>query len=86
MLRWYKRCFWILDTLFYTKDTPNKIPRRAAEIFYLGKKRMSLHCDIFFMKNKDVLVKNIFVYLTAVYKCDQDILATLNVVGVILKK
>ena len=47
---------------------------------------MSLHCDIFFMKNKDVLVKNIFVYLTAVYKCDQDILATLNVAGVILKK
>ena len=45
---------------------------------------MSLHCDIFFKKNKDVLVKP--VYLTAIYRCDQDMMARLNIADVVLKE
>ena len=44
---------------------------------------MSLHRNIFFRENNDVLV--ISFYLTAAYKCDQDMIATLNIGGVVLK-
>ena len=44
---------------------------------------MSPHCDIFFKKNNDVLVKS--VYFTTVYRCDQDTITRLNIVHVVLK-
>ena len=45
---------------------------------------MSLHCDIFFKKNKVLFVKS--VYLTAVYRCDQDMITRLNIADVGLKE
>lgn len=51
---------------------------------YFGKKGLSLHCDIFVKKNKDMLVKS--VYHTAVYRCHQDMIATLNIADVVLKE
>ena len=45
---------------------------------------MSLHCDIFFKKNKDVLVKS--VYLTAMYRSDKDVIAAPKTAYVILKE
>ena len=58
----------------------------AVEIFYLEKKGMSLHCHIFFKKNKDVLVK--LVYLTAINKWDQDMITItrLNIADVVSKE
>ena len=38
---------------------------------------MNLHCDIFFKKNKNVLVKS--VHFTAKYRCDQDMITRLNI-------
>ena len=52
-------------------------------IFYIGKNGMSLHCDLFLKKNKDVLGKS--VYLTAMYSCDQDMVTKLNINAVVLK-
>lgn len=45
---------------------------------------MNLHCDIFFKKKKDLLVKS--VYITAMYRCDQDMIARLNIADVLLKQ
>ena len=56
----------------------------AVGIFYFGKKGISLHCDIFFKKNKGVLVKS--VYLTAMYRIDQDMFARLNIANVVSKE
>ena len=53
-------------------------------IFYFGKKGMSLNCDIFFKKNKDVFVKP--VYFTAIYRCDQVMITRLNIADVVLKE
>lgn len=53
-------------------------------ILYFGKKEMSLHCDIFVKKNKNVLVKS--VYLTTMYRCDQDMIATLRIADMVLKE
>ena len=52
----------------------------AVGIFYFGKKGIGLHFDIFFKKNKNVLVKS--VYLTA---CDQDLITRLNIADFVLK-
>ena len=56
----------------------------AVGIFYFGRKGMSLFCDIFFKKNKDVLVKS--VYLAAMYRCNQDMITRLNIADVVLKE
>ena len=48
------------------------------------KEGMSLHHYTFFKKNKDVLVKS--VYFTAIYRCDQDMIARLNIADVVLKE
>ena len=56
----------------------------AVGIFYFGKKGMNLHCDILFKKNKDVLVKS--VYLTAMYRCDQVMITALNIADAVLKE
>ena len=55
----------------------------AVGIFCFGKKGMSLHCDIFFKKNNDVLVNS--VYFTTMYRCDQDMITRLNIADVVLK-
>ena len=55
----------------------------AVKIFYFAKKGMSLHYHTFFKKNKDVSVKS--VYLTAMYRCDQDMIAAINIAVVVLK-
>ena len=44
---------------------------------------MSLIYYTFFKKNKDVSVKS--VYLTAMYRCDQDMIAAINIAVVVLK-
>ena len=53
-------------------------------IFYFGKKGMSLNCDIFFRKNKDVFVKP--VYFIAIYRYDQVMITRLNIADVALKE
>ena len=44
---------------------------------------MSLHCDIFVKKNKNVLVKS--VYLTTMYRRDH-MIATLRIADMVLKE
>ena len=53
-------------------------------IFYFGKKGMGLNCNIFFKKNKDVLVNS--VYLIAMFRWDSDMITRLNVADVALKE
>ena len=55
----------------------------SVNIFF-GKKGMSLNCEIFFKKNEDVLVKS--VYVTTIYRCDQDMIARLNIADIVLKE
>ena len=56
----------------------------AVGIFYFGKKGMSLHENMFFKKNKDVLVKS--AYLTAMYRCNQDMITRLIIPDVVLNE
>ena len=56
----------------------------AVGMFYFGKKGTRLHCDILFKKNKDALVKS--VYLTAMYRCDRVMITTLNIADAVLKE
>ena len=56
----------------------------AVGTFYFGKKGMSLHENMFFKKNKDVLVKS--AYLTAMYRCDQDMITRLIIPDVVLNE
>ena len=57
---------WLKD--FGQKILPVKF--REGQKEYFGKKGMSLHVDVFFLKKNEVLYKH--VYLTAIYRCDQN--------------
>ena len=62
----------------------NYVMSSAMVMFYFEKKGMSLNCDIFFKKNKYVVVK--LVYLSAMYRFDQGIVTRLNIADVVLKE
>ena len=59
-----------------------QILRRAKRIF--GKKGMTLHVDVFFLKENGQLRKK--VYFTAVYRCEQGLTDSLCFTEVVLPK
>ena len=61
-------------TAFWLKDFCQKIvPVRFREVQkeYFGKKRMSLHADIFFTKSSDGSLQK-KTFFTCLYQCEQD--------------
>jgi hypothetical protein len=74
-------------TAFWLKDWAQKIlPQsfREKQSDYFGKKGMSLHIDTFYSKKDDSLIKQ--VYYTAIFRCDQDMSATLSVADHVIKQ
>ena len=51
---------------------------------YFGKKVMSPHVDVFFMKKNHILHKQ--VYSTALYHCDQGTVDTLSIADIVLTR
>ena len=69
--------FWLQD---FAKVLPVKFWEGEHE--YFGKRGMSLHVDMFFIK-KDSQVKK-KIYLTAIYRCDQTMKDVLSIADVLL--
>lgn len=55
-----------------------------AQSHYFGKQGMSLHIDVFFYMENDLLKKK--VYLTVLFRCDQDMVDVLDVGKHVLDK
>ena len=66
-----KTGFWLKD--YCQKVLPSKF--REGQKEYFGKKGMSLHVDILFLKENGVLAK--IVYFTSMYRCDQGLVDSL---------
>lgn len=62
-----KTAFWLKD--FCQKILP--VRYREGQREYFGKKGMSLHVDVFFVREHDQLKKR--VYFTAIYRCEQNV-------------
>ena len=75
-----KDIFWIKDWLL--KILPRKF--REPQQDYFGKKGMSQHVDVIYMKKEDNLHK--YVYFTLLQKCDQNMAQTLSVTGHVFKQ
>jgi len=76
------------DTGFWLSDWAQKILQssfRESQREYFGKKGMSLHIDVLFMKTADgSLIKK--TYYTALTRCDQDVVDTLCVADHVIKQ
>lgn len=73
--------FWLRD--WAQKVLPLSFREKQSD--YFGKKGMSLHIDVFFQKeNSGNLCK--LVYFTVIFRCDQDMLSTLNVADHVLNQ
>ena len=70
--------FWLKD--FCQKILPVKF--REGQRDYFGKKGMSLHVDVFFVKKNGQIIKH--VYLTAVYRCDQGTSSVISIADAVL--
>ena len=57
---------------------------REGQCRYFGKKGMSLHIDVFFLRNNNKLLK--YVYFTVVYRCDQGVDSTLCISENVVKR
>ena len=53
---------------------------REGQKEYFGKKGISLHGDVFFMKKNHILHKQ--VYFTTSYRCDQGTVDTLSIADI----
>ena len=73
-------CFWLKD--FSQKILPMKFREGLRE--YFGKKGMSLHVDVFFLKKNNHLFKRL--YLSSINQCDQDTTDTLSLGKATLKQ
>ena len=68
------------ETAFWLKDFAQKLlPMRFREgqREYFGKKGMSIHIDVFFRKQGEDLLK--YVYLTCLFRCNQNSVDVLNI-------
>ena len=57
---------------------------RESQSSYFGKKGVSLHADVFLMKENDIIKKKI--YSTIFYRCDQDTKDSLSIADYVLKQ
>ena len=74
------------NTGFWLKDFAQKVipfQFREGQREYFGKKGMSLHIDVFFRKDGDDLIKQ--VYLTCLFACKQTATDVLNIGDNVLK-
>ena len=82
------KCLDNLEYAFWLKDWAQKVlpsTFREKQSDYFGKKGMSVHVDVFFQKNeKGKLTK--LVYFTVIFRCEQDMLSTLNVAHHVLQQ
>ena len=75
-----KTGFWLKD--FCQKILPAKY--REGQKEYFGKKGMSLHVDVFFLKEGEQLRKK--VYFTAAFRCEQGLVDSLCLADVVSTK
>jgi len=68
---------------FLSEDFASKVSRRTQKE-YFGKKGMTLHVDVFFVKENEQVKKK--VYFTAVYRCEQGLVDSLCLGDVVLAK
>ena len=73
-------CFWLKD--FSQKILPMKFREGLRE--YYGKKGMSLHVDVFFLKKNNHLFKRL--YLSSINQYDQGMIDTLLLGKAVLKQ
>ena len=73
-------CFWLKD--FSQKIFPMKF--REGQREYFGKKGMSLHVDVFFLKKNNHLLKRL--YLSSINQCDQGLIDILSLGKAVLKQ
>ena len=73
-------CFWLKD--FCQKIIPVRF--REGQKEYFGKKGMSMHVDVFFIKDGDAVKKQVF--FTIVYRCEQGMASTLCICENVLKE
>ena len=57
---------------------------REGQREYFGKKGMSLHVDVFFLKKNNHLLKRL--YLSSINQCDQGMIDMLSLVKAVLKQ
>ena len=75
------------DEAFWLKDFAQKvipIRYREGQREYFGKKGMSLHIDVSFRKEKESLLK--YVYMTCLFRCKQSMIDVLNIGDNVLNK
>ena len=73
-------CFWLKD--FSQKIIPVKYKEGQKD--YFGKKGMSMHVDVFFVKRDNDISKQVFI--TVIYWCDQGIASSLCISEHVLKE
>ena len=71
---------WLKD--FAQKILPIKF--REGQKDYFGKKGMSLHVDVFFVRKEELLVKH--VYLTVIYRCEQNTSSIISIADIFLNE
>ena len=71
---------WLKD--FAQKILPVKF--REGQKDYFGKKGMSLHVDVFFVRKEELLVKH--VYLTVIYRCEQNTSSIISIADIVLNE
>ena len=76
----HETAFWLKD--FCQKLLPVKF--REGQKDYFGKKGLSLHVDVFIVKNEDVFRKH--VYFTCLQQCDQGMTDVLELADIVLDK
>ena len=76
----HETAFWLKD--FCQKLLPVKFCEGQKD--YFGKKGLSLHVDVFIVKNEDVFRKH--VYFTCLQQCDQSMTDVLGLADIVLDK
>ena len=82
------KCLDNLEYAFWLKDWAQKVlpsTFREKQSDYFGKKGMSVHVAILFQKNEQRKLTKL-VYFTVLFRCDQDMLSTLNVAQHVLQQ